>query len=115
MIFDRIASNAIIMATRNASSSSTVLLAIILIITFPIWFAVGAALFGVVMGLFGVAIGVIAAIFGGLIALIALPFKLLFGWHSGWYWFPHFHFNCFVLFAVFIVAALIVRGRKGNQ
>ena len=103
------------MATRNASSSSTVLLAIILIITFPIWFAVGAALFGVVMGLFGVAIGVIAAIFGGLIALIALPFKLLFGWHTGWHWFPHFHFNGFVLFAVFIVAALIVRGRKGNQ
>ena len=103
------------MATRNASSSSTVLLAIILIITFPIWFAVGAALFGVVIGLFGVVIGVIAALFGGLIALIALPFKLLFGWHSGWHWFPHLHLNGFVMIALFIVAALFVRGRKVNQ
>lgn len=100
------------MATRNASSSSTVLLAIILIITFPIWFAAGAALFGVVIGLFGVAVGVIAAIFGGLIALIALPFKLLFGWHSGWHWFPHFHHNGFAMIALLIAAALIVRGRK---
>ena len=103
------------MTTRNASSSSTVLLAIILIITFPIWFAVGAALFGVVIGLFGVVIGVIAAIFGGLIALIALPFKLLFGWHSGWHWFPHIHYNGFVMIALIIVAALIVRGRKSNR
>ena len=100
------------MATREASSSSTILIIVIIILTFPIWFSVGAGLFGVLMGLFGVALGVIAALFGALIALIVLPFKLLFGWHSGWHWFPHFHHNGFAFIALIIVAALIVRGRK---
>ena len=101
------------MAARNNTSSSTVLLAIVLIITFPLWFALGAALFGVVMGFFGAAVGVMGAIFGAMIALIALPFKLIFGWDDwGWHGFPHFHYNGCVLLAIIIIAALIVRGRK---
>jgi hypothetical protein len=101
------------MATRTTSSSSTILLVIILIITFPVWIALGAALFGVIMGLFGAAIGVIGAIFGVMIALITLPFKILFGWGDwGWHGFPHFHYNGFIIIALIIVAALIVRGRR---
>lgn len=109
--------NSATMATRNASSSSTILLAIVLIITFPIWFAVGAALFGVVVGLFGAAIGVIAAIFGALVAVIVLPFKFIFGWgHWGWHdWGPFHHdHNGLWIIAFVIVVALIVRGRKTN-
>lgn len=104
------------MATRNDSSSSTILLAIILIITFPIWFAVCAALFGVVVGLLGAAIGVVAAVFGALVAVIVLPFKLLFGWgHWGWHdWglFHHHSHSGFWIIAFIIVIALIVRGRR---
>lgn len=103
------------MATRNDSSSSTILLAIILIITFPIWIVVCAALFGVVVGLFGAAIGVIAAIFGALVAVIVLPFKLIFGWgHWGWHdWGSHHHTHSGLwIIAFIIVIALIVRGRK---
>ena len=102
------------MATRNDTSSSTILLALILIITFPVWIVVAGALFGVAVGLVGVAVGVIGAIFGVMIGLIALPFKILFGWGHwgwGWHWFP-FHHNGFALIAIIIVAALIVRGRK---
>lgn len=103
------------MATRNATSSSNILVAIILILTFPLWFSVGAAIFGVVIGLLGAMVGVMAAIFGVMIGLIELPFKLLFGWGHGdwgWHWFPHFHHSGFIIVAVILVAALIVRGRK---
>jgi hypothetical protein len=100
------------MAARNDSSSTHILMIILMIITFPIWFAVGAALFGLVAGIFGAMLGVFGAIFGGLMALIALPFKILFGWHNGWHWFPHFHFNAFVMIAAIIVVALIVKNRK---
>ena len=101
------------MASRSDSCSSTVLLGIILIITFPIWFAVGAVLFGVAMGLFGAAVGIIAAICGVMVAIIALPFKLLFGWGDwGWHGFPHFHYNGFWLITLIVIAALIVKGRK---
>jgi hypothetical protein len=103
------------MATRSDSSSPNVLLAIILILTFPVWFSVGAALCGVVIGLFGAAIGVVAALFGVMVSLIALPFKLLFGWgHLSWHIFPHFHHGGFILIALIIVAALMVRGRRSS-
>ena len=105
------------MATRNASSSSNVLLAVILVLTFPIWISIGGALFGVVAGLFGAMIGVVAAVFGVMIGLIALSFKLLFGWGHGdgglsWNLFPAFHHHGLLLIAIVIIAALIVRGKK---
>ena len=104
------------MATRSNASSSTVVMAIILIITFPIWFAVGGTLFGVMIGvfgaLFGAAVGVAAAIFGVIVTLITLPFKIVFGWgHWGWHGFPHFH-GGFWLITLIVIAALIARGRK---
>lgn len=100
------------MANRSSSSSSTVLIAIILIITFPVWIAIFGVLFGVVVGLFGAAVGVIAAICGVAVTIIAVPFKLIFGWgHWGWHGFPHFH-GGFWLITLVVIAALIVRGRK---
>jgi hypothetical protein len=102
------------MTTRNLSPGTTILLLLIVIITFPVWIAVAAVIFGAIVGIFGAMIGVIGAIFGALVAVIVLPFKLLFGWHSGWHWFPHFHFNGFVLAAIVITAALIVRGRQSK-
>jgi hypothetical protein len=108
------------MATRNESSSNHIMLILLLIITFPVWFGLAAGLFGIAAGIFGAIMGVFGAIFGvfgallgGLVALIALPFKILFGgWHDGWHWFPHLHFNAFVMIAIIIVVALIVKGRK---
>jgi hypothetical protein len=101
------------MATRTTSSSSQVLLVILLVVTFPVWFAAGAAVLGVAAGLFGAVIGIFGAIFGVLMTLVALPFKILFEWSGGgWHWFPHLHFNAFVMIAVIIVAALVIKGRK---
>jgi len=94
------------MAARTATS--TILIFFILLFTFPLWIGLGAGLFGLVVGLFGAAIGIVAGIFGAIIGLIALPFKLIFGWgHGGW--FPHFHFNGFLIVIVIVLTVLLLR------
>jgi hypothetical protein len=109
-VFADLAQTSTTMATRE-SSSSPLLIALILVLTFPFWIAIGGAIFGLVMGLFGVVIGIIAAVFGAIISLIVLPFKLIFGW-GDWHghWFPHV--NGFWLAVIIIAAAMVVRGRK---
>ncbi len=90
----------------RSSSTSTVLIIIVLIFTFPVWFAVGAALFGVMAGIFGALIGVVSAIFGLFVAAIALPFKLIFGWSTcdvGFDWHPA------VWLLLLVIAAVLIR------
>jgi hypothetical protein len=99
------------MSTRS-SSGSTLLIVIILVLTFPVWIAIGGMLIGVVAGLFGAMFGIVAALFAGIITLIALPFKILFGW-GGWGWHgPDFFGNGYVWLALLILAALIISKRS---
>ena len=67
------------MASRNTSGTNTVLIIFMLLITFPIWVTLGGIMLGLAGGLIGVLVGVCAAIFGVFLALIVLPFKILFG------------------------------------
>ncbi|CAN5579213.1 hypothetical protein BH10BAC4_BH10BAC4_18570 [soil metagenome] len=100
------------MSTRSDSGSS-VLLALVLICTFPLWFGIGAGIVGIIIGLMGAVIGIVAGFFGVVIGLICLPFKILFGW-GDWHhnFFPHFHNNGFIFLAILIIAALIISKRK---
>jgi hypothetical protein len=102
---------------RSTTGSSTLLIVILLVLTFPIWFALLAAFFGVAIGLFGAAIGVIAAIFGACIAMIALPFKLFFGWGDYHFNFPFFQTgNGFAILLLLIVAFVLVqKGAKAKK
>lgn len=104
------------MSTKSSSSGSTVLIVIVLVLTFPLWLALGGALIGVIAGIFGAMIGLVAALFAGIVALIALPFKTLFGW-CDWscHWpgvFSGFHDNGYVWLAMLIIAALIISKRS---
>lgn len=99
------------MAARSSSTGTTVLVFLIIILTFPLWIALGGIAIGVVAGLFGAMIGVVAALFAGVVALIVLPFKILFGWGE-WSCFSGFHGNGFVWLALVIFAALIINKRK---
>lgn len=93
----------------RSSSSSNLLVAVILIFTFPIWVSLIAVFFGLVAGLFGAVIGIIGGIFGLTMGIIALPFKLLFGWGD---WGCNVHWSPVMWVALLIVAALIVRGKN---
>lgn len=98
---------------KAMSRTPTVLLVLILIITFPFWIAIAAVLFGLVVGIFGGAIGIIGGIFGAIFGVIGAIFGGIFGfhsWHIGWGW-PHFHFNGF-FFAMIIIVALVINKRQ---
>jgi hypothetical protein len=101
------------MASKNSTSGSTTLLIVLmLIITFPFWIAIGGVIIGVIGAIFGVTVGIVGAIFGGLFALIALPFKLLFGWGDWSCNLSGFHNNGFVWLALLIFAALLISRRN---
>ena len=103
------------MATRGTNSSSTLLVVLALIITFPFWIAIGALLFGILAGVIGILFGVGGAIFGVLMSIIALPFKIIFGWgHHDWGWhsWPHIHGNGFSFLVFIIIVALVLRSRN---
>ena len=115
MIIVREIANPATMSSRT-DSNSPLLIALVLIVTFPLWFGLGMGLFGLIVGLMGAAVGLIAGFFGLIVGLIALPFKLLFGW-GDWGWgcdiFPSFHFGrSFMMVIVIIIAALIVKNRR---
>ncbi len=107
------------------SRTSTVLLILILVITFPVWIALAAVVFGLTVGIFGGLVGLVGGLFGGIfgllggifgaiMGLIGGFFGLIFGSHDlqfGWNW-PDFHFNRYVFFALLIVVALVISKRQ---
>ncbi|NOT75249.1 MAG: hypothetical protein HOP08_09995 [Cyclobacteriaceae bacterium] len=99
----------------QANSTSPILVAVILIITFPLWFGLLAGLFGIVIGLMGAAIGLFAGLFGIVAGVIAIPFKILFGWGDwGWHGFPHFHSSGLWMIIFIIIAAVIVKRKRAS-
>lgn len=87
-------------------SLSTVLILIILLITFPFWVSLAGGLFGLIGGLFGLIFGIIGAMFGALGSV----FDALFGWHG----YPRLHFNGFAVLAFIIIIALVA-GRRNRK
>ncbi len=105
---------------RSTSSSSTLLVVIILVITFPIWFAIGGAIFGLIVGLFGVIIGIFGGLLGLLVGLIALPCELIFGdniWGGHTNFHPSFFHtnNGFVILLLIGIAIMIIQKRKAAK
>jgi hypothetical protein len=102
------------MSSKSTSSGATILLVIILVLTFPIWIGILGGLIGVVAGLFGAMFGIMGALLGGIFAVIALPFKVLFGW-GDWscHWPVGFHGmgRGFVWVTLLIIVILILNKR----
>lgn len=80
-------------------------------------------MFGAIIGLCAAAVGVMVALFAAMVAVVALPFKLLFGWGDGgwndWGWHFHIgpHINGFTMAAILIIIVIAVaiksRDRRG--
>jgi hypothetical protein len=100
------------MTTKSTQkSSSTLLILLLVLITFPLWigfFAAAAGIVGGVLGtVFGAIFGTIGAILGAVVSLIAWPFKMIFGRGN---WFPHI--NGYTVAVIVIVVYLISKSKK---
>ena len=100
------------MSTKSTSkSSSTLLIFLLVLITFPFWIGIFAGAMGIVGGVlggvFGVVFGTIGSLFSALVGLITLPFKMLFG-HNPWG--PHF--NGYTFAVIVILVFLISKSRN---
>ena len=75
--------------------TSSLLLLIIAIITFPIWIGIIGGFFGLVFGLIGGVIGIVAGVFGAIFGIIGSIIGGFFGWDNHWgdwhwhHWGPH--------------------------
>ncbi len=105
---------------KSTSGSSTLLIVILLVLTFPIWIGIAGGLFGLAMGLFGAAIGIVAALFGvlgGILGAIFGAIGKVFGWIFGglfsWNYFPGIHLpGPVTLLLIVLIIALIIQSRK---
>jgi hypothetical protein len=95
--------------TTKTSSNSSVLIIILLIITFPLWIGILGGLFGIIAGVFGAVIGIIAAVFGAIFGAIGSVFNI-FDWTA----FPHIHipFRFFIIVAIVFAVVMISRSKK---
>lgn len=91
---------------HSKTTTSTVLIVLLLVFTFPIWIGLAGGLIGIIAGIFGAVVGVIAAIFGAVFGVIGGLFGWMFNWHpfSGW-----LHTPIFVITALVIVILLVTR------
>jgi hypothetical protein len=96
------------MSTKSTTKSSSALLIVLLVlITFPFWIGLFAAVVGTVGGVFGAVFGVIGGLLGAFFGIITWPIKALFG-HGDW--FPHI--NGYTIVVIAIVVYLISKSRK---
>jgi hypothetical protein len=107
-------------AEPMSKSTSTVLIAIAMILTFPIWIGLAGGVFGLIGGLFGIVIGVIGAVFGAIAGLIGAVFSgigwffdLIFGGIFGWD--DHFFYPPRFLTLLALVLLVVFISRKQNQ
>lgn len=93
---------------QSKSSTSTLLIVLLLVLTFPLWLGIAGGIFGLVAGLFGAVIGIFAGVIGAVFGVIGG----IFGWVFDWHW-PHFfHWNVFTIALIAIVVVLLTRSRR---
>lgn len=100
------------MQTRN--NSSKILLAVLLILTFPLWIAIGGIMIGLLAGIIGGTFGIIGAIIGTIFGIIGSVFGWIFDWDHFEIDLPFTIWNTklFVLSAIVLIIVLVTRSRK---
>ncbi len=99
------------------SKGTALLLAFILIFTFPIWIGLLAGGFGVIMGIFGGVFGIFGSIIGAIFSIIGSVFSAIFNvfdwsWGGSHLLHPHIHMNRYAVLAFIIIIALILTKKK---
>jgi hypothetical protein len=99
--------------------TSSALVIVILVLTFPLWFGLGIGFFGLIVGLLGGLVGLVFGLIGGLFGAIAWAvkgfFSMLFGWshHDAFDMdFSFFDFNGWAVAAIILFIVLLTRSKK---
>jgi len=82
-----------------------VLIAIIIILTFPIWIGLIAGAFGIIAGVFGAVFGIIGGVFGIVFGALGSAFGWIFD--GSFFWPGHFHFG-FLFGKIFLFAMVLL-------
>jgi len=96
------------MQARNSTSS--VLIIVLIVLTFPIWIGIIGGIFGIMVGLFGAVFGIVGGIFGAVFGGLSSLFGSLFGW--GFWSFGFLGCNFLTILFLVLVVALAIRPRK---
>lgn len=100
-------------ANTSHKSSNTLLIILLVLITFPFWigfFGMAAGIVGGVLGgVFGAVFGAIGGLLGAFMGIITWPFKMIFG-HGNW--FPHI--NGYGIVVLIILAVVIAKRNSKN-
>jgi hypothetical protein len=101
------------MQTRTSSSTSTVLIVLLVVLTFPLWIGLIGGLFGLIFGIFGAVFGIIAGVFGAVFGMIGSIFGWIFHWDAPF----NFHMGflgikAFTIIAVIFLVIYLARGRR---
>jgi hypothetical protein len=101
------------MEAKTRGTSHSLLIVLLIILTFPIWSGIAGGMFGLATGLISGAFGLITGLFQVLISLVLLPFRLIFGWSDwGCDGFSLFHHRGLRIIAIIIVLGLLLHNRK---
>jgi len=91
---------------QSKSSTSTVLVILLIVCTFPIWVGIAAGIFGLMAGLIGAVFGILAGVFGAVFGIVGSIFGGIFHWGGG------FHWNFLTILLIVGIIVLISRPRK---
>lgn len=97
--------------------TSSLLLILVVIFTFPIWIGLAGGLFGITIGLAGGLFGMVMGLFGAIIGVVASVFKFLFMGVTGFHDFHGLHFfsHPAIWMTCLIVAAIIIFSANRNK
>ena len=93
---------------QSKSSTSTVLIVLLIVFTFPLWLGLAGGLFGLIVGLLGAAFGIIAGVFGAVFGAIGG----IFGWFFDWPFNGFFRWNIFSVILIAVIIALVARSKR---
>ena len=98
------------MQTKN--STSPILIAVIVLLTFPIWIGIIGGFFGVLGGIIGGIFGVITGIVGAIFGAMGSLFGWIFGWSCGgpfgWFW----NSEIYIILGIVLVIVLASKSRR---
>ena len=95
---------------QSKSSTSTVLIALLIVFSFPVWIGLAGGLFGIIVGLFGAVFGIVAGIFGAVFGIIGGVFGWVFDW--SWPFDGFFELSFFTIILIALAIGLLARSKR---